>query len=649
MWFGLWSPRVRTSLAASPDERVLLKTTQPPRIASGVSGTVMKGNARRAWANGSLREDLAAYGCALVAFLLWGVSLPFFDVNPLAMSGFGLLSVAPLPWFIAAAVSAMGYLAFAVRGNARGGALVALHASLVAVLYGTTAVLYDYPRATWTYKHIGVVEYLLSGHGVDRSIDIYHNWPGFFLISAATAKLTGISPMTQARFAEPLCGLLIGVAVFYAVGGLTRSRRLRWGATALFTIANWIGQGYFAPQALATLLQLVFFGALLRSDVLDVEPRRWVRWLLHRLHLRDMRAHVPRSHRVPPILIALAAFGLLVTTHQLTPVATLMQVGVLVMLYRVRRWWFLGLLAVLEVGWIAFAWEYTSLHYSVFTFDVERSVRMPSASGVPSLTGMTIAQWGGPVMYGMVAMLSLGGLVNRLRRGLVPLACIALAGAPAAIFLANSYGSEALLRVYLYSLPWLALIAAMFLVGDERSMGDVQAKAPPPPRLQRWRSIRAVVVAGLLIPVTLTANFWMERSYILHKPDIDVATYSETKTPQDSFVLMVNSSYPSRLTANYPPHMITDGADAPALTTYLRPNATAEEVLLAAQRAFHEYDWRPGYLVFSPAQKAYAQMWGWLTPTEYDRAMALVRASKDYKVVFQEDGAMLAAYVGVTH
>lgn len=604
---------------------------------------------RRPTVEFSRRDELMAYACVVIAFGCWALSLPSFDLDPFAMNGFGLLGVAPLPWFVAAGVSAVSYLTFAVRGSVRRWPLIGLHASLVAVLYGTTAVLYDYPRATWTYKHIGVVEYLLAGHGIDRSIDIYHNWPGFFVFSALVTRLTGVSPMTQARLAEPVCGLLIGLAVFYAVGGLTRSRRLRWGATALFTIANWIGQGYFAPQALATLLALVFLGAVLRAGVFDVEPRRWARAVLRWMRLTDATPNVPRSAGLAPTVIAIVSFGLLVTTHQLTPVATLMQVGALVLLFRVRRWWLLAVLVALEAAWMAYAWEYTSLHYMIVSFDPDQSVRMPTSSGVPSLPGMTIAKWGGPVICALVAGLAAAGVLNRLRRHVLPLAAVALAVAPAAIFAVNSYGSEALLRVYLYALPWLALLGTIFLVGDERSADDVRSGVRRPRQLQRWRNLRAASAAALLMPVALNANFWMERSYILQKPDIDVATFMETKTPPDSFVVMVDASYPSRLTGNYVPHMISDGADAPVLTSYLRPGASAEDVLTAARRAFRQYNWRPGYLAFSPSQKAYAQMWGWIEPSEYDRAMALVRASRDYRVVYQSDGSMLARYRGAVH
>lgn len=603
----------------------------------------------RRQAASSGREELLGYACALVVFGCWAVALPQFDVDPFAMDGFGLLAVAPLPWFVAAAVSAVAYLTFAVRGNLRHRPLMALHAGLVTVLYGTTAVLYDYPRAPWTYKHIGVVEYLLAGNGVDRSIDIYHNWPGFFLLSSLVTKLTGMPPMTQARLAEPLCGLLIGAAVFYAVGGLTRSHRLRWSATALFTIANWIGQGYFAPQALATLLQLVFLGALLRSGMLDTEPRRWARATLGRLRLDDTTPALPRPPGCAPTVLAVVSFGLLVSTHQLTPIATLMQVLALVLLYRVRRWWVLAVLVALEAAWMLYAWEYTSLHYNLVSFDPEQSVRMPTSTGVPSLPGMTVAKWGGPVICAAVALLAAAGWVNRLRRRVVPLGASALAAAPVAIFAVNSYGSEALLRVYLYTLPWLALLGAFFLVGDERSADDVRSRVAAPRHLQRWRAIRASVVAALLIPVALTSNFWMERTNRLQQADIEVATYMETKTPADSFVVMVDASYPSRLTGNYVSHMITDGADAPVLTSDLTPGATAEEVLAAARRTFLRYNWRPGYLAFSPSQKAYAQMWGWISPTEYDAAMALVRASRDYEVVYQSDGSMLARYRGRLH
>jgi len=61
---------------------------------------------------------------------------------------------------------------------------LAMHAvALVVILYGTAPLIYSEGRYAWLYKTIGVTQYVDAHGALDRTIDIYQNWPGFFALA----------------------------------------------------------------------------------------------------------------------------------------------------------------------------------------------------------------------------------------------------------------------------------------------------------------------------------------------------------------------------------------------------------------------------------------------------------------------------------
>lgn len=599
----------------------------------------------------------AAVAAAVLSAVLWAVSLRSFDLA--ATSGFGLLDAAPAVWFAAVGLAAVPYVVLAARGTVGDAALWLLHGALVLVLSGTTAVLYDEPRYTWMYKHLGVVEYLLANGHLDRTIDIYHNWPGFFVLVAGLVEVLRVDPLTLARWAEPFFGVLTGAAVHYAVGGLTRDRRLRWTTVALFTLTNWIGQGYLAPQALALVLALVVLGGVLRvgcrtaddgAQALRSLPRRVARRFGIRPEPTTAPVPAPTGARAAlATAVPVAAFAALAVTHQLTPVAVLVQLAVLAAVVTVRPWWLLAVPVAVEAGWMALAWPYLSTHTRIFSFDLAQNVQVPGAAQVASLPGMAVAQWSGPAVMLAVGLLAAAGVVVQWRRGAVSVGALVLAASPVLILGGSSYGSEAVFRVYLYALPWLAFLAAHVLV-PAVVPGHRAAPAGRGPALRAALAepalVRGVLVCALLLPTCLVASFFLEKGNVVTAQDLRTARWYEERSTPDSYAVMVAPSYPTRLTAQYPEHIVEDGAFAPAVTSWMEPTGRAEDALAGAAKAFGHYSWRPGYLVMTPSQRNYAQMWGLLTGAEYDRFVQLVVTSPDYQVVHRDGDAVVARYVG---
>ena len=101
--------------------------------------------------------------------------------------------------------------------------------ALLMMLYGTAPLLYGAARYSWTYKYIGVVQYInLHGH-LNTSIDIYQNFPGFFAFAAWFDKVIGVqSPLAYAKWAQLAFEALTCLMLHFVFRALPLTDRERW-------------------------------------------------------------------------------------------------------------------------------------------------------------------------------------------------------------------------------------------------------------------------------------------------------------------------------------------------------------------------------------------------------------------------------------
>ncbi len=188
----------------------------------------------------------------------WAMSLAGADLG--RMAGIGLLDALPPAYFLGFALLLGGFVAAVSRPVVSPGLLSCVRTGAIVVLHGTTPLLYDQPRYAWTFTHLGVINLIAETGGVDRHVDIYNNWPGFFALNAWLSRVTGVAPATYAEWAQVFFNLANVAAVRFALRGVTGDERLLWTAAWLFVLGNWIGQDYLAPQAFAFVLAVVMWG-----------------------------------------------------------------------------------------------------------------------------------------------------------------------------------------------------------------------------------------------------------------------------------------------------------------------------------------------------------------------------------------------------
>lgn len=135
--------------------------------------------------------------------------------------------------------------------------------SLVLVLTGTAAIVYEIPRLPWAQEHVGVVDYILHYGQVHPDIDIYQAWPGLFSAVAWLSCAGGIrDPLILARIWPPIINVLELIAVRCFAGRLLRNNFRAWVAAGVFMLAAAFNLDYFSPQAIALLLALSLYAVV---------------------------------------------------------------------------------------------------------------------------------------------------------------------------------------------------------------------------------------------------------------------------------------------------------------------------------------------------------------------------------------------------
>jgi hypothetical protein len=584
----------------------------PPRGQVGPSPTRLRLRAAR-------RRGLVDHLAALLAVLaLWARALSTLDLR--GVGDYGLVSVLPASYFAALGILLVSFAVALVR-RATPTTLLALHVvALILLIHGTPAVAYEAPRYAWAYKHVGVVEYIVEHGRVDRSVDVYHNWPGMFALSALATRLAGAaSPLPVIAWAQLGFSLLNLAGLVFVLRSLALDRRLVWLGTWIFFSANWVGQEYFSPQALAFFLSLVLFGVCLRW--LRAEPGR------------------PRPGTRPERAVAtgvvVVLFAVIATSHQLTPWAVVAALTVLVALGRCRPRTLPLALALLAAGWLWLAYPHLA---SLNVFGelgrlggngqvVDLSNQSEGRVFVATVArALSIAVW----------LLAVVGVVRHWRGGLGrgghwgPVAA-ALALVPFSTVAAQSYGGEILFRAYLFSLPWAALLAAgAFFPRRSAARGLPGA----------GRAAAAVVATGgVLLGGLLVAYFGQERANHIRPGEVAAARRFYRVAPPGSLLMLVASNFPSRLDAGYPHHPgYSYDPSLLALPHFQdRMLGPADVDAVVRELAGHP----DAYLMLSTSQTAHAELFDLAPPGAVDRLERALLASPRFRVVYRNDDATL--------
>lgn len=582
----------------------------------------------------------------VAAVLLWGLAaVP--SIHPEAMNDLGLISALPVTYFIALGALLVSLSVELHRADHRPW-LVGLHlVAVFVILQATVPLAYPEPRYTWTYKHIGVIDNISVYHHLDRGVDIYQNFPGFFSATAVLSRLSTITPLQLARWAPFVFSAMNVMAVRFALNGLTRDRRRLQVALFVYILTDWVGQNYLSPQAFAFPLCIVaialtmrYLGPRIRSaggaHRAQAHHRRWIptSWLASPDRNDD---GVDTAADIPywaAAVLVLAIAAVVVLSHPLTPFMLIASLAGLVVVRRCPAWLPVAV-AIMTVIQVALSWHLLSTQFpGLFgSFgDVSQN-----AAGVGSGIGSTdhaIVVWGTRLLSSLVWFLALAGALLAAVRG-----DVRRVATPALMFLApfvlvfgQSYGGEAIYRVYMFTLPWCA-----YLISELWA-----APTGTAPSLKR-RRLGVVGLGCVLLPLFILTYFGLDRYAYVRPAAVDAAIWFDSHTAPGSVLVGVTSNYPAQIGANYPVHEQVPccygiSLDENAFVDLESPDNTRVGGLV---RSLQSFNVPAVYLEITPEEDAYAAILGEAPPGAVMRLGARLARSPAFRVVFDRDGVTL--------
>jgi hypothetical protein len=520
---------------------------------------------------------------------------------------YGLLGIADAWFYVGLALIVGGFVVELFRAQPRGWVLGLYLVGLVVAIHATVPLASGTPEYAWVYKHIGVAEALRANGHVTNANDIYQQWPGLFAGVAGISALSGLAPLEYAAWAPlafQLANCLLLVGVFRS---LTRDVRIGFLAVFLYEcLVSWVGQDYLSPQAFAYLLWL---GLVLIA-------LRWLRgpgvrgWLQRGLP----PVGAPPVRRAAVVAIALALFATIVVSHQLTPYAALVGLAALAVLDLLRPRWIMLALAGIAAAFLASRYHVISSQYGgLFSGTNVVGNASGTAHGWHSSAQAFTATVVRALALGMW-LLTLAVVVRRLRapgRVIIP---AVLAFAPFAILLGQSYGGEAIYRVFLFSAPWCAFLIAGSLLALRRSP-------------VRHAAIVLVIAATLLAglqglygPVAVNA---------FTPAEVSASTWLYRHAPHGSTFVLAAEDFPALQSADYADHRVLALPSDPLMgEAWL--NASDEPML---ERWIAGLGSRPAYLVVSRTMRKYADYYGF--PAGLNGLRANVSASPRWTAVYR--------------
>ncbi len=532
------------------------------------------------------------------------------------MSDFGLLPALPWTFYASLAILTVSFV-LALRPTWFSEPVLGLHvAALIVIVHGTPTIAYGTLRYAWAWKHVGIVDYIQRHGSVDPGIaflSAYHNWPGFFALSTLYTQLAGYgSALGFAPWGPVFFNFLFFGGLVVLFRSLTGDRRRLWLGMWFFFSASWIGQDYFSPQAFAYFLFLVVLTVCLTWFRLTEPPgldavHRYVpfegaaTWFAGVVGRRDSEAGTDVStspgERVAMATLLIALATAVAATHQLTPYMLILGLGGLVLFQRISLRSLPVLVGVISVGWVvlfAVGFLRGNLYWVV------DSLGALTTNANSNLINLSQASHGQQVVAridraltaGMWLLGALGFARLALRRRL-DLTTGVLAIAPFAMLGATSYGGEILFRVYFFSLPFFALLAAGIFYPDEQSGGS------------RLSTVACGLLSVALIGGLLVGYYGKERQNYFSKNDVRAARVLYGTATHRSLLVAGVNAYPWAFThyEDFSYLSLADLAPVDRRQVIARP---AETIAAIARRD----DVPCAYVIITSSEKATVDMTG---------------------------------------
>lgn len=432
----------------------------------------MTGGIAVRWARKANRRPLAegTLRCSLALLALGGGLLSLHGAHESAIGPYGLIQALPVGYFAALALALLSFLLTWASSPPKWHEFVLEVLVLVVLLQGAPAIIESEPRFPTAWLLAGFTDYVSRTGHVLPLLDARFSWPSFFAGVGLLERASGLRSSVALLRWWPLA-----INVLYLPPlGLISQRILRDAKQTmlvlwLFPLANWVGQDYFSPQSVGLLLYLVLIAIVIGP--FGRQRRRLLPWRGIGVSTEREEVKTMRWPEVATLLGALVVLDLAMATgHQLTPIFAVVAVCLLSTFGRTRLKAFAGVMFLLTAGWICYgAFPFWSGHIAAIfgglgkvrsNVTADLSTRLRGSKAHYEVVNVRVAQ------SFLTWALGVGGIIFGQRVRADVRTALVLMVTPFLLLPAQSYGGEAGLRIYLFSLPGALCLASLVLTRD---------------------------------------------------------------------------------------------------------------------------------------------------------------------------------------
>ncbi len=568
------------------------------------------------------------------------------DVDASQADALGLIELMPPAFFLINALLSTSFLLRLRRRNVDTLALIVHVIVLILLLHGIVGWIEQFPRFAVSFTHQGLTEAIQRNGRTLPELDARMNWPGFFTMSALLNAMGGVANLKPYLLLAPVVINFMYFPALYALAAtITRDRRVPWLVVWLYFSIAWIGQDYYSPQGTNFFLYLVFVTIVLhyfRTDHADFpavfQPiTNFITLIIRRIARRQELipgpapvARTTSTQRVFLVSSLVLIYSASVMSHQLTPVFMLLLIVALALLRRTALRGFHTLMIVLFLGYLSFgAIGYWSGHMSELFGGAGKLGSMLNDNVASKVGKRTLHEF---VIYGRLLLAAafwgtaLFGLLRRIRHGRSDLVALIGFCIPFGVLGGQSYGGEAILRVFLFSAPFAAMLCVFALFPTAKTPMDTR------------RTLIAIGISIALVPAYFLARFGNEQFEYISPAEYAGLEKMYEIVPKDATLIGISGNTPWKIRDMERHEYVAINE------VYLTGEITSD----AVRSTSAPYIDKDPYLVFSRSMLQHIAMetgrdrnWGNVIISE------LVN-SKEYTIVWQNDDFALLRNVNAT-
>ena len=331
--------------------------------------------------------------------------------------------------------------------------------------------------------------------------------------------------------------------------------------------------------------------------------------------------------------ILIVVYFVLTFTHELSPYILAVQIGALGVAGLIRPRWTGLILAAIALGYLLPRFPYVNSKYGLVNSfgNFFGNVAPPKFPVAVAASQRVLARCGELLSIGVWAFAMVGAWMRR-RSGRVILALVLLAFTPIILLAAEAYGQEGILRVYLFSLPWTAALAAL---AREKTRGQSPRRSD---RRRRPASARAVG-SWISVALFLPAFFGSDRFVVMTKSEVAVVT-SFLEHARGGVIYCANSDAPLEDTARYNIFSLKSIFGNYGLLGKAPVNHHIADVI-AAQARFYNYGKGPVYVMITPSMVAYNQAYRVTSTQSLPILRTSLADSHLWKLIVDREGTII--------